>query len=272
MAPSPLRQAGTEEFAEQYRLAQTPVMRAIECTACGHDYGGTSWTTREEALRVCRLLGLRPGARLLELGAGSGWPGLFVARETGCEATLVDLPLDALRIALRRARADRLGERCRAAVADAAALPFASDSFDAIGHSDVLCCLEAKLAVLEACRRVARRDATMVFTVISVAPHLTSTEHERAVELGPPFVDAATPYADMLRRAGWHTTDCLDITAEYGRTTEKVLREEQARAQALRELLGAQRFEERLERWRGKLDVIARGHLRRELFVAHRRS
>jgi hypothetical protein len=38
-------------------------------------------------------LGLGPGRRLLDVGAGYGWPGRYLARETRCTVILTDLPL-----------------------------------------------------------------------------------------------------------------------------------------------------------------------------------
>ncbi len=162
----PDEQAVRERFDDLYQLVQAPIMREIERSVCGCDYGGTSWTTRREAEQVGALLGLAPGRRLLEVGAGSGWPGLYLARTTGCDVTLVDMPLAGLRIAARRAALDGLDGACWIALADGAALPFGSGAFDAVSHSDVLCCLDAKLAVLRACRRVIRSGGPMVFTVI----------------------------------------------------------------------------------------------------------
>ena len=92
-----------------------------------------------EVEHLARLLDLAPGVRTLEIGAGSGWPGLFLARRTGCAVTLADLPREGLRVARRRSRRDRLMRRCPATVADAATLPFADASFDAVYHCDVLC-------------------------------------------------------------------------------------------------------------------------------------
>ena len=62
----------TERFAGDYRLGQAEIMREIERLVFGCDYGATSWTTRPEAQDVARLLALKPGSRLLEVGAGSG--------------------------------------------------------------------------------------------------------------------------------------------------------------------------------------------------------
>ncbi|MCH9000317.1 MAG: hypothetical protein IID48_18925, partial [Proteobacteria bacterium] len=70
MSSAPDKQALIERFANEYRLGRAEVVRAIERRVCGCDYGGTSWTTRDEALRLGGLLGLAPGRRLLEVGAG----------------------------------------------------------------------------------------------------------------------------------------------------------------------------------------------------------
>ena len=261
-------QALTEQFSEQYERAQTGVMLEIERSVCGCDYGGTSWTTLPEARRVGELLGLASGQRLLDLGAGSGWPGLYLARTTGCDVALVDVPLAGLRIAARRAALDGLDGACWIALADGAALPFRSGWFDAISHSDVLCCLDAKLPVLMACRRVIRSGGRMVFTVIFPKPGLSSADHERAVESGPPFVETALAYPAILRQAGWVITDRVDLTAEYAKTTRRLLREEEARADELKELLGKAEFSERLAGRRTSICVLEDGLLRRELFAA----
>ena len=258
----------TKAFARDYRRAQTTIMREIERAACGCDYGGTSWTTRSEADQVGRLLGLGPGRRLLDVGAGSGWPGIYLARSTGCDLALVDVPLEGLRIAGERAANDRLTGECWIAVADGAALPFRDGWFDCVSHSDVLCCLEAKQSVLSACRRVIRREGRMVFTVISIAPGLSSADHQRAVEFGPPFVKAPAGYPELLRRTGWEITFHADLTAEFGETVGRVLRAEEARSDDLSEFLGKAEFAERMARRRNKIQAIEDGLIRRELIVA----
>ena len=53
-------------------LARSDAMRDLERSVYGCDYGGNGGTTRQEAERIAQLLELRPGAKLLDVGAGSG--------------------------------------------------------------------------------------------------------------------------------------------------------------------------------------------------------
>ena len=131
--------AHSERLGRQYPQRQSPVFLEIEREVFGADYGATSWTDREEAEQFAAWLELGPGVRALELGAGSGWPGLYLAQLTGCAVTLSDLPPEGLRIASMRATAERLSDRCPAVVADGVRLPFADGHFDAAFHCDVLC-------------------------------------------------------------------------------------------------------------------------------------
>jgi len=243
-------------------------MRDLERSVYGCDYGGNGGTTRQEAERIAQLLELRPAAKLLDLGAGSGWPGLYLALLTGCDVVMVDLPLAALRIARERAAADGLAQRCEAVAADGAALPFRDASFDALNHSDVLCCTPDKLGVLRACRRVVRDGSRMVFTVIAPAPSLTESERRIAIESGPKFVDIDDDYAVLLGQSGWCLQERTDLTAALLRYMRTELDGMQARADALAQVYGSDEFTERVNRQQATIAAIDSGFLRRELFVA----
>ena len=243
-------------------------MRDLERSVYGCDYGGTSGTTRVEAELIAQLLELRPGAKLLDVGAGSGWPGLYLAQLTGCDVVMVDLPLAAIRIARERAAADGLAQRCQAVVADGAALPFRDASFDALSHSDVLCCTPDKLGMLRACRRIARDGARMAFTSIALAPSLADSERRIAIESGPKFVDLEDDYAVLLGQSGWCLQERADLTAALLQSMRTELDGMQARADALAKVFGSDAFTERMERQQATIAAIDAGFLRRELFVA----
>ncbi len=255
-------------YAKYAEFGRSVAMRDLERSVCGCDYGSTSWTTRREAERIAQLLELRPTARLLDVGAGSGWPGLYLAQLTGCNVVLVDLPLAALRIALERATADCMFQHCGVVAADGAALPFKDASFDALSHSDVLCCTPDKLGVLRACRRVAREGARTAFTVIALAPSLADSERQIAIASGPTFVDVPNDYAVLLGQSGWYLQERMDLTAEFLQSMRTELEGMQARADALAKVFGSDAFAERMRRRQATIAAVDVGLLRRELFVA----
>ncbi len=128
-----------ERFEERYGAGQNQATVALEREVIGGDYGANSYTTREQADVLLDHLDLMRGQRLLDIGAGRGWPGLYLSKRSGCRVVLTDLPVVALNEAGRRARKDRVHKRSEGIVAGGANLPFRPRSFDAIVHSDVLC-------------------------------------------------------------------------------------------------------------------------------------
>ena len=52
MALTPAEIAKRERFAQIYARSQCPPVLAVERRVCGCDYGGNSWTTRDEARRM----------------------------------------------------------------------------------------------------------------------------------------------------------------------------------------------------------------------------
>jgi protein-L-isoaspartate O-methyltransferase len=260
-------QALIDQFSRTYaHLTHSDAMLEIERAVCGCDYGCTSWTTRDEADNAGRMLALGVQTRLLEVGTGSGWPGLYLGKRSGCHVTLIDLPLEGLRAAKQRAETDGMSETCRIVQADGAALPFQRASFDAIYHSDVLCCLIGKQAVLDACRRVATDGGKMVFSVILIAPGLSDENYQRAAAGGPTFIESPAEYPGMIEQAGWEITAHADLTAEYVNSFKNMYAREQANIGELERVHGPQGASELMARREKTLVALEGDLLRREIF------
>lgn len=126
------------DFGERYASASTDVLEAIEQAVIGARWGANGYTTIVQADSLAERLELTASKRLLDIGTGRGWPGLYLAKKTGCEVVVTDLPIEGLQLAARRARQE--GIRCLGAVVSSARdLPFGERAFDAISHTDVLC-------------------------------------------------------------------------------------------------------------------------------------
>jgi cyclopropane fatty-acyl-phospholipid synthase-like methyltransferase len=111
----------------------------VEREVFGSDFGTTGYTTVAQAKQLISELRLGAADRLLDIGAGAGWPGLYLSLEVGCRLVVTDLPIEGLVTADRRAAEERISSRVGSAVCSARNLPFRAATFDAIVHTDVLC-------------------------------------------------------------------------------------------------------------------------------------
>jgi methylase of polypeptide subunit release factors len=133
------QRAALEHFQQRYAVPATDVTAQVEASVIGAVWGANGYTTVEQADEVARRLALGPGRRVLDVGTGRGWPGVYFATRYGCDVVGTDMPYDALVAAARRATAEHAHERFDAVGAAGVHQPFRPSSFDAIVHTDVLC-------------------------------------------------------------------------------------------------------------------------------------
>ena len=129
----------TERFGRRYAASVAAAPQAVELEAIGSDYGATGYTTIEQADELGRLLELGPDSVLLDIGAGCGWPGLWLASRFGCLVISSDPVWEGVKVARERIGSDGLGHSALALLATGEQLPFRSGSIDAVVHADVLC-------------------------------------------------------------------------------------------------------------------------------------
>ncbi len=140
--------------------------------------------------RVVRELAIEPGARVLEVGIGTGLS--LSAYPSHCQLVGIDLAPDML--ARARRRADRLGLRgVDLAVGDAQALDFPDESFDYVTSFHVVSVVPDPVAAVREMYRVCRPGGT-----IAIINHFRS--ERRAIAS---IVDRLDP---LTRRLGWRTT------------------------------------------------------------------
>jgi len=254
-------------FSASIETSALPAMREAERAVLGCDYGGTSWTTLQQAESILAALALRPTVDLLDIGAGSGWPGLFLAERSGCRVTLMDLAENGLRMARQRARDDGIGKSVTVVAGSGPSLPFSDGRFSAISHSDVLCCLPEKVETLIECRRVASDSASMLFSIIAARQGLSVSELERVNESGPPFVEAPADYGHLLSGTGWRVLRRENVTTEYRRSLATLIRAFDENF-ALRDALGEDVVCESRQHRREQIGLIDAGLVSREIFLA----
>lgn len=267
MSPTADELAQIERFDAMYDMSRSAVLQRVTDEVCGCGYVGTSWATLTEAGHLLEKLELRASSFLLELGAGAGWPGLYLVQESGCHAVLVDMPETGLKLAMERAAIDGIADRVDTIAGDAADLPLPSGAFTAINHSDLLCCLIEKQRVLDECHRVLAPNGLMAFTVVSVATGLSSAQRAFAIENGPPFIEAVCCYPEMLKRTGWRIIAHEDLTNEYEASCKRLLATENRYVDELTALLGPEEVRLRSEKWKNKVTAVEHRLTLREFYL-----
>jgi SAM-dependent methyltransferase len=126
-------------FRDRYAAPSVPTLDEIEGQVIGAAWGANGYTTVDQAHELARRLDLRGGVRLLDVGTGRGWPGLYFAVRYGCDVVGTDMPLDALAAGTARAHREHAIDRYAAVSAAAAHQPFRRGGFDAVVLTDVLC-------------------------------------------------------------------------------------------------------------------------------------
>jgi ubiquinone/menaquinone biosynthesis C-methylase UbiE len=127
-----------ESLEDRYRFTDNDAYRDLQRSVFGASTWVNGYTTVAQTEEIAERLGLKSGVRLLDVGAGQGWPSVYLAKKTGCSAILADPPAAGLRSALARASDEGVSARCAYARASGTRLPFRASVFDVLVHTDTL--------------------------------------------------------------------------------------------------------------------------------------
>lgn len=126
-----------------------------------------SLTTRFKERQILRLLDIKPGERLLDVGCGIGYLS-SLARARGAEIVGIDMSHQALLHAREQVEGDFV-------VAGAGGLPFAADSFDKVIFADVIEHVPDDHQALGEIVRVAKQGARIVISTPALEGVFTET-------------------------------------------------------------------------------------------------
>lgn len=125
---------------------------------------------RRASIELAELAALKPGFRVLDVGAGLGGPARLLAARFGCLVTTLDLTDEYCRAAEMLNQATGLADRITVRQGNALALPFADGEFDVVWTQHASMNIEDKPRLYAEIRRVLRDSGTFALHDVQAGP------------------------------------------------------------------------------------------------------
>jgi cyclopropane fatty-acyl-phospholipid synthase-like methyltransferase len=236
--------ASVDLYGTAYGNFATRALEEVRKETYGEDFGQSSWVTGDEYRRFFRMLELRAGEHVLDVGCGSGGPALFLARETGCRVTGVDISEAGIRAGETQARESGLQEAVTFRTADVCeTLGFGEGEFDALVCLDAVCHLCNRGRLFREWHRVLRAGGRLLVTDPVVVTGLVSKE-ELATRSSTGFFEFCPPGINerLLGEAGFELEPTEDATDNEAIVSRRWHDAREKRAAAITALEGEETF------------------------------
>jgi ubiquinone/menaquinone biosynthesis C-methylase UbiE len=188
-----------KELFEQDRKEQLSYNDAYQRYDKGVAWVFESLNSEEAVVRkkMIALLNLKPGMKVLEVGAGTGRDSEYIINEIAPngEAFLSDLSPNMLRLAKQRLKSDKV--KINYFIANGSYLPFEDNTFDAIFHFGGINTFAERKQAFAEFNRVAKVNAKIVVGDESVSPWLRNEpSYQTLIKANPMFADEV-PLEDL---------------------------------------------------------------------------
>jgi SAM-dependent methyltransferase len=232
-------------FYNTYANFTERVLASVRAATFGEDIGQNSWVTADEYRRFMGWLLLSPDSHVLEVASGSGGPALYLAGQTGCRVTGVDVNPNGVATANQAAGRHIAGSRATFEVADVTApLPFADHQFDALLCIDSMNHFPNRLDTLREWRRVLKPGGRAVFTdPVVISGLVTNDELAQRSSIGLFVFTPRSLNEELIAEAGLRLVHQFDVTENAAQVS---FRWREARLRFRDDLLqieGAERYE-----------------------------
>ncbi|HVZ58081.1 MAG TPA: class I SAM-dependent methyltransferase [Chitinophagaceae bacterium] len=168
----------------------------------------------EASREMARLAALPRGSRVLDVGCGIGGPCRMLAEEFGCRVIGVDLTAEYIRTAKELSRLAGLDTVTDFIQADARALPFDQNRFDAVWTQHAQMNISQKEALYAEIARVLRPGGHFIYHDVLAGPrqpvyYPTPWADQEAAS----FLLTPEQLHELLGRKGFRPLHCLDFTS-----------------------------------------------------------
>jgi ubiquinone/menaquinone biosynthesis C-methylase UbiE len=172
-------------------------------------------------VRLARLAGLPPGARVLDVGGGLGGPARTLAVEFGCHVTTVDLTESYVQAAEMLTARLGLSDRVTHHAGNALDLPFEAGTFDAVWTQNSGMNIANKQRLYAGFHRVLRSGGLLALQEPMAGPvqppiFPVMWAHDMATS----FLHTPAEMRALIEATGFRARTWDDVTAEAGSSTD----------------------------------------------------
>ncbi|MCP4768256.1 MAG: methyltransferase domain-containing protein [Gammaproteobacteria bacterium] len=198
-----------------YRTITSEAARSERSSAFGDDdIGQHSWTTPKELLDMISACELNERSVVMDVGCGAGGPAMFVAQQSGCQVTGVDIDDQGIEMANAEAIRRGLSHRCRFQIHNAAdPFDFPDASFDLIFAIDSIFHIPQRENFLTEARRMLTHRGKLFFTDAGVVNgQISGEEFQLRSFNGAAYFAPAEYNKSVLEKTGFEVISSQDLT------------------------------------------------------------
>ena len=198
-----------------YKTITSEAAKSERSRAFGDDdIGQHSWTTPMELINMISACELNERSVVLDVGCGAGGPAMFVARQSGCRVTGLDLDEQGITMANARATERGLSDRCQFHIHDATnPFDFPDASFDLIFAIDSIFHIPHRENFLLEVRRMLTPYGKLFFTDAGVINGQISSEEFKLRSFNGAAFYAPIEYNKaILEQTGFEIAYSEDLT------------------------------------------------------------
>jgi ubiquinone/menaquinone biosynthesis C-methylase UbiE len=207
------------DYSEIHRI-DSPANRALRADIWpeDHDLGQQSFATLDYFDEIIRRMRLQPGMKVLDVGSGTGGPSIYIATQSGCDLTGVEINSVGIEVANKILQDSGREGQVTFVQADGMSMPFPDETFDAAISLNVMNVFEDKVGLFREVRRLLKPGSQWAFLsgTFDFGPEDQDAKDRLAAGYAiPQYTDTLAGYKAKLIEAGFTLDEVVEYISDF---------------------------------------------------------